>query len=516
MHIKKYIFSLFIMGAMFFLMSPTTVFADSPVTSTDFYKTYTDVSIVKIAAEKGTVDQQIADYLHSSKNPIDVKAAVVNALGWKIDGKNNAEDYVKLVYSKNIYELDIDSLSGDEIFCISYMMALDDYFHVDKALTLMDKAYEKNNTSFTIAIIRSVLKGQIALDNGNWGMVWFNTENVLNDKTLVKDMKQEAIDNILAYMKLYDGYITDKPNTKSVLNRLSGNDRYSTAAEVSKYGWSDQAKYAILASGNSFPDALSAAPLAKKYDAPILLTDKDKMPEATISELKRLQVKSVYIVGGTGVISSNIDNELSKIGISCIRLQGKDRYETSVKIAEQLGTPTELAVATGDDYSDALSIAPFAANKGMPILLVPKDNIPDSIKAYLANKNIKKTYIVGNCEIISDNVGNQFPNGYRILGSTKYARNQAVISEFSKDADWNTVFISSGENFPDALSGTAIAARSASPVILVSSDSSILVNTYMKNKTSLVSKFNVLGGESVVPSSILNSVFSLGNIIKNK
>ncbi|WPC39935.1 cell wall-binding repeat-containing protein [Clostridium sp. JS66] len=516
MRIKKYIFSLFIMGAIFFLMGPTTVFADSPVTSTDFYKAYTDVNIVKTASEKGVIDQQIADYLHSSKNPIDVKAAVINALGWKIDGKSNAESYVKLVYSKDMDKLDIDSLSGDETFCISYMMALDDYFHVDKALTLMDKAYEKNNTSFTIAIIRSVLKGQAVLDNGSWGMIWFNTENVLNDKTLVKDMKQEAIDNIVAYMKLYEGYMTDKPNEKAVLNRLAGNDRYSTAAEISKYGCSDQSKYAVLASGNSFPDALSAAPLAKKYNAPILLTDKDKMPEATVSELKRLQVKSVYIVGGTGVISSNIENELSKIGISYVRLQGKDRYETSVKIAEQLGTPTELAVVTGDDYSDGLSIAPFAANKGMPILLVPKDNIPDSIKAYLTNKNIKKTYIVGGSEIVSDNVGNQFPNVYRILGSTKYGRNEAVISEFGKYADWSTVFISSGENFPDALAGTAIAARSASPIILVSNDSSTLVNNYMKNKTSLVSKFNVLGGEGAVTSSILDSAFSLGNIIKNK
>jgi len=118
------------------------------------------------------------------------------------------------------------------------------------------------------------------------------------------------------------------------------------------------------------------------------------MPEVTILELKRLQVKNVYVIGGTGVISSNVENELGKMGISPIRLQGKDRYETSVRIAEQLGTPKELAVVIGDDYSDALSIAPFAGNKGMPILLVSKDNIPDSVKAYLVNKNIKKIALI--------------------------------------------------------------------------------------------------------------------------
>ncbi|GAA0076793.1 hypothetical protein UT300005_11710 [Clostridium sp. CTA-5] len=206
MHIKKYIFSLFIIVAMFFSMNPITTFADSPVTSTDFYKAYIDVDMVKTAKEKGVIDQEIANYLYSSKNPIDVKAAVINALGWKYEGKNNAENYVKLMYSSDIDKLDIGSLSGDEIFCISYMMALDDYFHVDKALLLMEKAYEKNNTNFTIALIESILKGQANIENSNWGMIWVNTENVLNDKTLVKDMKQEAIDSIVKYMKLYKEY----------------------------------------------------------------------------------------------------------------------------------------------------------------------------------------------------------------------------------------------------------------------------------------------------------------------
>lgn len=81
MHIKKYVFSLFIISVIFFSMNPVTVFADSPITSTDFYRAYTDVSIVKTAKEKGVMDKEIANYLHSSKNPIDVKAAVINALG---------------------------------------------------------------------------------------------------------------------------------------------------------------------------------------------------------------------------------------------------------------------------------------------------------------------------------------------------------------------------------------------------------------------------------------------------
>lgn len=206
MRIKKYLLSLFILGVMVFSMNPITAFADSPVTSTDFYRAYINVDVVESAREKGVLDEEIANYLHSSENPIDVKAAVINALGWSIDGKSNAKDYVSLFYSDDIENLDLDSINGDELFCISYMMALDDYFNVDKALPLMEKAYEKENTSFTVAMIRNTLNGQVDLFNGNWRMVWTNTKNVLDDKTLVKDMKQEAIDIIVDYLKLYEAF----------------------------------------------------------------------------------------------------------------------------------------------------------------------------------------------------------------------------------------------------------------------------------------------------------------------
>jgi hypothetical protein len=209
MHIKKYFFSLLILGAMVFSMNPIKASADSPVTSTDFYRAYINVDIVKTAKEKGVLDEEIANYLHSSENPIDVKAAVINAMGWKFEGKSNAKDYVRLFYSDDIDNLDLDSINGDELFCISYMMALDDYFNVDRALPLMEKAYEKENTNFTVAMIRAMLKGQVDLFNGNWGMVWVNTKNVLDDKTLEKDMKQEAIDIIVEYMKLYEPYLAE-------------------------------------------------------------------------------------------------------------------------------------------------------------------------------------------------------------------------------------------------------------------------------------------------------------------
>ncbi|WP_141694316.1 cell wall-binding repeat-containing protein, partial [Desulfosporosinus sp. BG] len=172
-------------------------------------------------------------------------------------------------------------------------------------------------------------------------------------------------------------------STLPSITRLAGADRYATAQAIAQHGWT-QADYAILAYGGNFPDALSAVVLAKKYNAPILLTSGSSMQDITKQTLIALQVKSVFIIGGTVVIPTSIETELRAMGIAPTRIAGQDRYETSVNIAKQTTPPTELIVATGEDYPDALSIAPIAAIKQIPIVLVPKSYLPDSVKTYLS------------------------------------------------------------------------------------------------------------------------------------
>lgn len=504
MRIKKYVFSLFMIGLIFFSMNPITVFADSPVTSTDFYNAYIDVNIVKTAKEKGVIDQEIAAYLHSSTNPIDVKAAVINALGWKYEGKSNSENYVKLIYANDIDKLDIDSLSGDEIFCISYMMALDDYFHVDKALSLMEKAYKKNNTSFTIAIVRSIIKGQ-AITDDNWGMIWSNTENVLNDKTLVKDMRQEAIDIIVEYMKLYK---EDSTDTNITSNRMWGSNRYDTSAKICEEGWT-KSDYVVIASGENFPDSLSATPLAKKYNAPILLnTHKSLLPQVS-SQIDRLQAKHAILVGGLGSLSSEIEVAVKAKGLDTVRLSGATRYDTSISIANQVGNNGEIIITTGTDFSDGLSAAPMAAKDGIPIILVPKDTVPDAVKNYLVDNQITKTIVLGDTDVISNNVANQFPGVQRITGKNKFERNINIINEFSNGIDFSKVCIASGDNFPDALSGTAYCALNSEPIVLVSNKGvPPVTKSFITSKLETITKVDVLGGQASVGDSILSSMIS--------
>lgn len=287
--------------------------------------------------------------------------------------------------------------------------------------------------------------------------------------------------------------------------RISGSDRYKTSVEISKSVWEDgSSKAAILTTGEDYPDALSAAPLAKKLDAPILLTNKNKLTSETETELNRLGVNTVYIIGGTGVVSMDVENRLKSMNIAVTRLGGVDRYETSVKIAEQLDNPKQLAVTTGDNFSDALSIAPFAALKNMPILLVPKNYVPNSVKRYLSTVNIDRTYIIGGTDIISNTVSASFNNVSRIGGADKYARNISVIKAFSSNIYWHTIYIATGNDFPDALSGSVIASKESAPIVLVGAAPTTETKNFINQNKDLVTEYKILGGDGVVSPTTLD------------
>ena len=151
---------------------------------------------------------EIAEFLSSPENPIDIKAAVINGLSWRIDGKSNAElytYYLALLYHLPLKELDIDVLSADEVFCIGYLSIMDDYFYPEKALPFLEKAQEMAKDSFTVSIVLALAKAQMAF-NSDWCEAWKLVENVLKNKDLKQDLRPEAAKMIVDYMMLYKEY----------------------------------------------------------------------------------------------------------------------------------------------------------------------------------------------------------------------------------------------------------------------------------------------------------------------
>nr|WP_291580891.1 cell wall-binding repeat-containing protein [Clostridium sp. UBA6640] len=287
-------------------------------------------------------------------------------------------------------------------------------------------------------------------------------------------------------------------NAETKIKRLAGKGRYETAKEVSSDGWTSS-EYAVLVTGADYPDALSATPLAKKYEAPILLTEKNKLNDNTLSEIKRLGVRKIFIVGGTGVVGTEVENEIKNLDIEIERIFGKGRYETSVAVAKEVGVEKGIFVAYGLNYADALSVGPIAAKLQMPILLNPTHSLDPSLEELMSYNFIAKTYVVGGTSLISDNVLNKFPNAERLYGSDRYETNKILLDKFKDQLDFSNLFIATGTNFPDALSGGALASKNGNPMVLISNAPNNATLSIKKHNTQ--ANLIVLGGEGVVSTA---------------
>lgn len=203
----KKILTLVLLIKLLFIF-PTASFADSPITATRFYEAYLDVKMVERAHLEGVMGVEIAEFLSSPDNPIDAKAAVINALSWRFEGKNNAEFYMyylALLYHVPVIELDTEFLSADEVFCVGYLMLMDDYFHPEKGLVLLEEAHKLMKDSFTVSIIVALARAQMVFD-ADWCEVWKLIERVLRNEDLKQDLRPEAKKMIVDYMILYKEY----------------------------------------------------------------------------------------------------------------------------------------------------------------------------------------------------------------------------------------------------------------------------------------------------------------------
>ncbi|MEM5017575.1 cell wall-binding repeat-containing protein [Metabacillus indicus] len=291
--------------------------------------------------------------------------------------------------------------------------------------------------------------------------------------------------------------------------RISGKDRYETAVNISKENWFEgDTDTAVLATGTSYPDALSATPLAYSENAPLLLTRPGALPGAVKKELTRLDVTKVIIVGGTGAVSADVEKELKGMGLRVSRISGSDRYATSAKIAEKIGTYGPVTLATGLSFADALSIAPIAAQMEMPILLTRKDSVPGAVSTFIKNWEVDRTYIIGGPGAITDASVKALPGKKRISGADRYATNSKIIEAFIDEIDLSMMYFATGADYADALAGSALAANYYSSVILVnpSKFNTSTYQTVQKYKEQTFTNY-ILGGEKALPQKAIDQLF---------
>lgn len=336
-------------------------------------------------------------------------------------------------------------------------------------------------------------------DINNFGYI---LEKVLGENNYsVSGNKEKIEENRELFSKIMD-LSNKEEDIKLNRIRIEGKDRYKTALNITKEGWKE-ADTAILCYGEDFPDALSAVPLSKKYDAPILLTKTKELDKDTKQTLKDLKVKNVFIIGREGVVSKNIAKEIESQGMKTERLGGKNRYDTSLKIAQKLGDVKGVVVTTGREFAPGLSISTYAANNNMPVILVDDDDMSKDLVKYLQSRKFEEVYYATNERHVGKKVMKVLPGGKRISEKDMYSNNIAILKTFDKHLDKNNVFVATGKNFADALCGAALAAKMKAPLVFMNNKVESSTSEYLKSTCSHAKNMYIMGSEGAVDSKTL-------------
>ena len=168
------------------------------------------------------------------------------------------------------------------------------------------------------------------------------------------------------------------------IKRLGGADRYETANRIAEEVITVLGGYAgtaFVVTGDDFPDALAVSPIAAANGWPIFLTRPAALPDSVKAKMQALGVTHGYIAGGTGVVSTAVENDLNSTFIEFTRYGGSDRYETAALIAEVgfdgMGMLwSRPALATGQDFPDALAGGVLQGSDYTVLLLTRGTSLP--------------------------------------------------------------------------------------------------------------------------------------------
>ncbi|APH19790.1 leucine-rich repeat protein [Clostridium botulinum] len=300
------------------------------------------------------------------------------------------------------------------------------------------------------------------------------------------------------------------------VNKMPGKDRYETAANVATANWKEGTENVIIASGEGYADSLSASVLAKKLNAPIILTQSKELHKSAKEALKTLKAKNLHVIGGNASVSQSIRDDLKKEGYALTELGGKTRFETNLAIAKYLVEKhnvkaDKILVVNGKDgFSDALSAASVAAAKGKILLIVGKDPSTADLAAKFIEEHNSKVTVIGTEKVIPKTVYDKLGAKERVIGgANRFETNLNIMKHFKLNTDKLYVVNATGDGYADALVASALAGRTGSQLILThTKDSQETKNAidYIKSIKNDKTEVGLVGGDSVIPEEVVDKI----------
>ncbi len=293
-----------------------------------------------------------------------------------------------------------------------------------------------------------------------------------------------------------------------VADRISGTDRYNTALTISQKNFTEPVPTVYVASGEAFPDALSAVPVAAAQGVPVLLVPRAAVPATVLTELKRLQPKSIVLVGGTAALPAAIATELATVA-PVTRVEGANRYGTSLAVGGLLGSlrSGRVYLVTGANFPDALSAASAAGHQDAPLVLIDpsRATVSAELAGALKSWGATSVTIVGGSAAISDRFADAVrglpgvASVNRVAGGDRYSTSIAV----NKSA-FPTVaagYLATGVTYADGLVGGAVAGRNGQPLYLAPTDC-LPQGLLPQLQTAGTTSITLLGGQAALGSGV--------------
>ncbi len=278
--------------------------------------------------------------------------------------------------------------------------------------------------------------------------------------------------------------------------RLWGATRYETAVDIAEAfvkgqgGNRSRVSTAILTSGadEHFGYALAAPALARRHSAPLLLTETLRLTPSTARFIRSYGIETVYVLGGTSVVSEAAASALDAIpGVAIRRIADTDHYSTAVAVARQsgpsLGEPggyrsqgRTVLIATGDAFADALAAGPLAYRGEHPVLLTPPQTLHPAVAQFLSASQTKHAVILGGTAAVGAEVERELRalglSTKRLWGTNRFGTATAIAAELlGTDSpqpcfDGGEVGLANAWRPPDAITSGPLLGHRCAPLLL--------------------------------------------------
>ena len=322
----------------------------------------------------------------------------------------------------------------------------------------------------------------------------FNNEKSLkNQKVIFNENSVEEIKDTDTLKEIFEKI----PST-----RIAGRNRQLTAVEVSKTLF-EKADTLIITSSDKMVDSLASSAYGVGIKAPTLLVDKDKISNEVLSEIKRLNPSKIIIAGGKLSISEKVENQIKQLGIKQQRISGHDRFETAVKLGEQIransNNKKEIILVNGFNNIDALTAGSLAAKLNIPVLLTESDQLNKYTEKAIKDWGIKKVTIIGGKTQVSETLKAKLQNSgitvERLAGRTRVDTALEVAKAVNSDPD--KVIFANKTAYPDALLAPYLSNAEQAPIMLIDKDEApVSVKQYLRENE--IKESVILGGEKSI------------------